>query len=293
MERNILVIINPIAGTRSKRNVATLVRDALGEVSIVYTERAGHGHELALAAAGHYDIVVAVGGDGTVNEVASGLMGSTTALGIVPCGSGNGLARDLGLPMRLRRALHVINDGTIDNFDCGEVNGKPFFCTCGVGFDAQVSHAFAKAGTRGFITYIRTTIQEYFSFRPANYRLTIDGETIDEQAFVIAVCNAAQYGNNAFIAPHASMQDGMLDVTVLHRFSLMSAPLVSARLFMRQLDKDKHYSVYRGRHIVIERDDSGPMHLDGEAMVMPARLDIVCHPALLRIVTPKVNNSSV
>ncbi len=284
MERNTLVIINPIAGTRSKHNVYETVRDILGDVDIVYTEHAGHGHVLAREAAGHRGVVVAVGGDGTVNEVASGLLGSTTALGIVPCGSGNGLARDLGLPMRVRRALQVVRDGHVTTIDSGEVNGKAFFCTCGVGFDAQVSHAFAKAGTRGFMTYVRTTIAEYLSYRPSHYRLTIDGETTDEEAFVIAVCNAAQYGNNAFIAPHASMRDGMLDVTVLHRFSLMSAPIVSARLFMRQLDRDRHYSVYRGRNIVIERESEAPMHLDGEAMVMPGRLEITCHPSLLKIV---------
>ena len=284
----LLIIVNPIAGTGSKDDIAAIAREELGvdDSHIVYTERAGHARELADDAVRRgVDIVAAVGGDGTVNEVAGALVGTDTALAVVPVGSGNGLGRHLRVPLDARKALRLIRQGHIERFDCGIVNGDlPFFCTCGVGFDAQVSHAFATAGTRGLSTYVRTTISEYFRYKPQHYRITIDGDTIDDEAFVIAIGNAAQYGNNAYIAPRATMQDGQLDITVIHRFSLVAAPIVGARLFTGTLDHDSHISIYRGRHIEIARDASGPMHIDGDPLVMPATLTIDCRPAALPVV---------
>ena len=289
MDNNrILIIVNPIAGTGRKDDIARLAQEELGigNARIAYTERAGHAREMAdEAVARGTRIVVAVGGDGTVNEVAGALIGSDTALAVVPLGSGNGLARHLRVPLNARKALRLVRMGHIERFDCGIVNGDiPFFCTCGVGFDAQVSHAFATAGTRGLTTYVRTTISEYFRYKPQHYRITIDDDVIDDEAFVIAVGNAAQYGNNALIAPRATMQDGQLDITVIHRFSLVAAPLVGARLFTGTLENDSHISIYRGRHIEITRDSSGPMHIDGDPYIMPATLTIDCRPAALPVV---------
>ena len=275
--RHILAIINPVSGTVSKdkipRLIDTVVHSARNDVSIIATEYPGHACEIAAQAVkDKVDIVVAIGGDGTVNEVGSAVCGTDTAMAIVPVGSGNGLARHLRISMNASRALQVLNDGDIIPLDYCTVNGKPFFCTCGMGFDATVSYKFSNEGTRGFITYIKTALTEYIKYKPQEYVIDIDGRKMQEKAFVIACCNAAQYGNNAYIAPRATMQDGLLDVTVMHPFSIVQSPLIGARLFLRQLGKDHHVSIYRGKRVVIERRRDDIMHIDGDPVMMPARI---------------------
>ena len=275
--RHIVAIINPVSGTGKKdkipRLIDTVVDNDSNDVSIFMSEYAGHAHEIAAQAASDgADIVVAIGGDGTVNEVGSALCGTDTALAIVPCGSGNGLARHLRISMNASRALQVLNNGVVGVFDYCTVNNKPFFCTCGMGFDAAVSYKFSNEGTRGFITYIKTTLSEYIKYKPQEYLIDIDGAKLSEKAFVIACCNAAQYGNNAYIAPRATMQDGLIDVTVMHPFNLVESPLIGARLFLRQLNHDNHVSIYRGKRVVIERRHDDIVHVDGDPMMMPARI---------------------
>ncbi|MBQ6168050.1 MAG: diacylglycerol kinase family lipid kinase [Muribaculaceae bacterium] len=277
--KHILAIINPVSGTGSKdkipRLIDTVIDQEKNDVSIIMTEYAGHATEIAAQAVQDgIDVVVAIGGDGTVNEVGTALVGTDTALAIVPCGSGNGLARHLRISMNASRALQVLNNGVTGRFDYCTVNGKPFFCTCGMGFDAAVSYKFSNEGTRGFITYIKTTLAEYFKYKAQDYIIDIDGNRLEERAFVIACCNAAQYGNNAYIAPRATMQDGLIDVTVMHGFNLAQSPLIGARLFLRSLDKDRHVSIYRGKRVVIERRDEDVMHIDGDPMIMPAKVVI-------------------
>ena len=289
--KRILAIINPVSGTSNKdkipRLIDTVVDHDQNDVSIIATEYAGHAREIATdAVKDGFDVVVAIGGDGTVNEVGSSLCGTPTAMAIVPCGSGNGLARHLRISMNASRALQVLNNGVVGEFDFCTVNDKPFFCTCGMGFDAKVSDKFANEGTRGFITYIKTTLAEYIKYKPQRYIIDIDGERLEEKAFVIACCNAAQYGNNAYIAPRASMQDGLIDVTVMHPFNIVQSPLIGARLFLRQLGHDHHVSIYRGKHVVIERDHDDVMHIDGDPLMMPARLEIKNRQRGIRILVP-------
>ncbi len=289
--RHILAIINPVSGTGSKdkipRLIETVVDNDRNDVSIVMSEYAGHAREIAAMAVNEgIDIVVAIGGDGTVNEVGSALVGTNTALAIVPCGSGNGLARHLRISMNASRALQVLNNGVVGEFDYCTINGKPFFCTCGMGFDAQVSYKFSNEGTRGFITYIKKSLTEFFKYKAQDYTIDIDGNILKERAFVIACCNAAQYGNNAFIAPRATMQDGLIDVTVMHGFSFVQSPIIGARLFFRQLDKDRHVSIYRGKRVIIERQTEDILHIDGDPMIMPPRLEIENINKGIRILVP-------
>ena len=289
--RHILAIINPVSGTGHKEKIPrlldTVINHDLNDVSIVMSEYAGHAHEIAqMAVAEGFDAVIAIGGDGTVNEVGSALCGTDTAMAIVPCGSGNGLARHLRISMNASRALNVINDGVVGQFDYCTVNGRPFFCTCGMGFDAKVSDKFSEEGTRGFITYIKTALSEYIKYKPQEYLIDIDGEQMQEKAFVIACCNAAQYGNNAYIAPRATMQDGLIDITVMHPFSVIQSPIIGARLFLRQLGHDNHVSIYRGKHIVIERFTDDVIHVDGDPMVMPARLEFENVSRGIKILVP-------
>lgn len=289
--RHIVAIINPVSGTGSKdkipRLIDTVVDHEKNDVSIIMSEYPGHASEIALQAVkDKCDIVVAIGGDGTVNEVGSALCGSETAMAIVPSGSGNGLARHLRISMNASRALQVLANGVAVPFDYCTVNGKPFFCTCGMGFDATVSYKFSNEGTRGFITYIKTALTEYIKYKPQEYDIDIDGKKMQEKAFVIACCNAAQYGNNAYIAPRATMQDGLIDVTVMHPFNIAASPLIGARLFLRQLNHDNHVSIYRGKRVVIERSHDDIIHIDGDPVMMPARVVIENINKGIRIMVP-------
>lgn len=290
-KKKLIFIINPISGTGGKGKIPNLIEQTIDhnrfDVEVSFTQAPGHATIIARDAISMgVHGVIAVGGDGTVNEVATALRDSQTPLGIIPSGSGNGLARHLHIPMNAEHALNVINSNIVEQVDYGTVNERPFFCTCGVGFDAQVSYKFANEDTRGLITYVRTTINQYFRYKAQDYRVTIDGQQMSEHAFVIACCNAAQYGNNALVAPRASMKDGKIDMTIIHSFDIGSAALLGARLFTSNIDRDRHVSIYRGKEIIIEREQEDVMHLDGEPLMMPATLHIVCHPASLNVFVP-------
>ena len=290
--KKVMVVINPKSGTRSKQDVPDLVRRHLQidgwELETIITEYAGHATELAKGAAAQgYHGVVAVGGDGTINEVASSLINTSTTLGIVPCGSGNGLARHLCIPIDIEKSLQVIARQIIEDLDYCTVNNTPFFCTCGVGFDAHVSDKFAQAGTRGPVTYLKKTIAEYLKYHCKTYVLETADKTITEKAFVIACGNAAQYGNNAFITPNASIHDGLIDVTVIHPFTPFDTPLIGLLLFTKHLDQDTNIHCFRTSELTIRRDEPGIMHIDGEPLQMPADLHIKCHQAGIKVFVPR------
>jgi len=215
-------IFNPNAGASRKADFPVLLaRHFGGEQGRDYllwpTEGPGHATELARrAAAAGCRVVVAVGGDGTVNEVGQGLLGQTgAALGIVPRGSGNGLARHLRVPLRVPAALRRLRQPAFSRMDVGTINGHPFFCTAGLGFDAHVSQHFAQAGSRGLSTYLRVTLREYGHFRPVPVQVATNGQTLATDCYVLAFANASQYGNNAYIAPQANLQDGLLDMCLI------------------------------------------------------------------------------
>ena len=203
-QRQALLVINPVAGTRSKQGLEEVVSRRLEEVGVsvktVRTSGSGDAAEFAGSAASDgYEMVISAGGDGTVNEIAGALSHTDTALGILPLGSGNGLARSLGIPQDVVEALNIIAEGHSIRCDRGIVNSLPFYCTFGVGFDAAVSEKFASMKRRGRVTYVRSVFQEFLKYRSQPYALSIGGAVITEQAFLIAVCNASQYGNNAYI----------------------------------------------------------------------------------------------
>lgn len=284
----ILAIINPISGTSKKENVPELVNATLDkdkfDITIRFTERAGHATEMATEAiAENYYGVLAIGGDGTINEVASALRDSDVALGIIPCGSGNGMARHMKIPLNMEAALNVINENFVEKIDYCMVNEHPFFCTCGVGFDAHVSKKFAESGKRGPITYVKKTLVEYLRYRSEVYELEYDGKMVSEKAFVIACGNASQYGNNAYITPNASVHDGLIDVTVLHPFTPIDTAFIGLLLFTKHLDLDINMTWFRAKEVTIRRKEGGVMHLDGEPMVMGPELKVKCIPLGLKI----------
>lgn len=290
-ERKILALINPISGTLNKDSLPKAIDKIIDyekfEIEIKYTEHANHAYELSKeAAANGYYGVLAIGGDGTVNEVASALCDTETALGIIPLGSGNGLARHLRIPLNIDKAISIINENHIENFDYCTANDRKFFCTCGLGFDAQVSSTFAKRGKRGPVGYFQSAISEYIKYRSQTYKITSSNGIITEKAFIIACGNASQYGNNAYITPNADMQDGEIDVTVMLPITPFDTAMLGLLLFSKHIDQDVNIISFRTADLSIERESEGIMHLDGEPVNMPKTIEIKCHKGGLKIFVP-------
>ena len=294
----IVFIVNPISGTRSKEGLEALIAQVINpqrfEWRIMHTAYAGHASVIAAQCVDeHVDICVAVGGDGTVNEVARSLVQSQTALGIIPCGSGNGLARHLCIPMEVKGALEIINTACIWSFDYGVINHQPFFCTCGMGFDAFVSLKFAGAGKRGPVTYVENVLKEGLKYKPETYTVEDESGTNSYKAFLITCANAAQYGNNAYIAPGASMQDGLMDVIVMEPFNMMEAPKLAMDLFAKTLSSNSRIKTFQARRIHISRSKPGAIHYDGDPIEMGTEIDVEMRPLGLRaVVNPKAIEDS-
>lgn len=278
--KRVLFIVNPISGTRNKEAILNRIEKLMDRERYVWkvskTQYAGHAVELARQASiDGYDMVVAIGGDGTVNEVGRALVHTSTALGIIPCGSGNGLARHLGIPVdNSRKAIEIINRGFTTTIDYGLINNLPFFCTCGVGFDAYVSYRFAESGKRGLLTYLENTLREGLRYKPEFYEIEDEEGMHKMPAFLIACGNASQYGNNVYIAPGASVNDGLLDVTVMQPFNVMDAPLVAIQLLNKTISQNSHIKTFRTRHLKIHRQKEGVVHYDGDPIMMGRDIDI-------------------
>ncbi|MCH5235814.1 MAG: diacylglycerol kinase family lipid kinase [Muribaculaceae bacterium] len=293
-KKKALLIINPISGTRSKHGLATSVSNHLFkfgiEVETKETKAGGDAFRMASEAVEKgFDMVITAGGDGTVNEAANALAFSNCTLGILPFGSGNGLARSVGVPQDTFAALKLIESGYVLTCDRGIVNDKPFYCTFGIGFDAAVSEKFATMKKRGRITYIRSAFREFLNYRSQPYAIVIDGKVITEKALLIAVCNAPQYGNNAYIGPKAKLTDGLLDITVVHSDNPFNTLLMSMDMFTGMLDKNRGIGTFRVPALTIIRTEDGPVHLDGEPMQMGKKLAIKCEKKALRIFAPEKN----
>lgn len=281
--------MNPISGTTNKGGIPKLIDKTLDktqfEYEILETNHPGHASELATEAKEKgVDIVVAVGGDGTVNEVARAIVHSHTALGILPCGSGNGLARHMLLPMNLKKAIQVINKCVIHQFDYGIINDMPFFCTCGMGFDAFVSQKFAECGKRGPITYVQKVLEEGLKYQPETYEIIDDHGVSKYKAFLISCANASQYGNNAVIAPQASMSDGYMDVIIMEPFDLIEASQISIDMFNKTLDKNSKIKTFRTKKLHIKRSKPGVIHYDGDPVMTGKDIDIELQEKGIKII---------
>lgn len=277
--KNIAFIVNPISGTKAKNRVTKLIRELLDpqlfSPTVVVTEYAGHATQLAqqFALEGYY-AVIAVGGDGTVNEVANGLVGTNTALGIVPNGSGNGFARHLDISTRMNRAIEMLNSSEVINVDYGMVNDKKFFSTCGVGFDALVAVQFNEGKSRGLKTYIQNTLQSLFNYKPETYHILGEGIDVTTEAFLITFANAGQWGYDAYIAPKASVQDGLMDIAIVNKFPLSAAPKLALNLFTHDIDENFYMNTVRSKAITLIRENAGAIHIDGDPFEMPKELNI-------------------
>ena len=278
-----LFIINPISGKGKKAKIAQLLL-AKG-YKVAFTEYAGHAEVLAREAT--EDVVVAVGGDGTVNEVARGIVGTEKALGIIPCGSGDGLARHLGLSHNIKKALRTIEQGECKRMDTAEVNGRLFLSVCGVGFDAVVSERFAKSGKRGLANYIRQGLKTWRNYTPEKYIVEIDGKEIDVEALFITVGNSDQWGNNAKITPLADCCDGILDITIVEKFGVWEMPWLALRLMTGTLQRSRKVHCYKGKEVRIIRECEGAAHADGDWYMESATLNIKILPSALKVIVAR------
>ena len=279
MKRKILFVINPISGGKAKYNFPEKIDKYLDktkfEYECVFTEYHGHGSVLAAEAIKNgADILVAVGGDGTINEVASEVDGTDKLMGIIPFGSGNGLARSLGIPVGDVQAIRRINTFHVSKIDTGTFNGKKFFNMAGVGFDAQISSRFAENIKRGLINYIKIVFSEVSNYDCQDYHLTIDGKEYEFKAFMISIANSSQYGNNAHISPFASLEDGLLDICIVKPFPLYIFPALALRMFRKNSHKSNYLEIIQGRKIIITRSHEAAVHLDGDPFSMGTILNI-------------------
>ena len=288
-KKRIVFVVNPISGTQGKKAILKWIDERIDrsiyDYSIVKTEYAGHASQLAAAAVHDgVDVVVAIGGDGTINEIARSLVHTDTALGIIPCGSGNGLARHLRIPMEPKAAIDIINRGEQLCIDYGKINNIPFFCTCGVGFDAFVSLKFADSGKRGLLTYLENTLHESLTYQPEAYEIENEEGTVVHQAFLIACGNASQYGNNAYITPQASLMDGLMDITIIEPFTVLDVPSLSFQLFNKTIDQNSRVKTMRAKKIKIHRAQEGVLHFDGDPLMAGKELEVEIIPKGLRVV---------
>ncbi len=288
LKKNILFVINPISGGKNKLNFAEKVYKYLDmnlfEPTFEFTQWHGHGIELASKAVSDgFDIIVAVGGDGTINEIASVVEGTELLMGIVPFGSGNGLARALNIPMNEIKAIKRLNNLHFQAIDSGRLNDRKFFNIAGIGFDALISARFAENVKRGFWGYLKTIIYEISSYKTQHYKIEIDGKLIEREAFMVSIANSSQFGNNAHIAPFALLNDGFLDICIVKPFPPYQAFFLGFRMFTKSTHKCKWVEILKASHLKIYRECSAPVHLDGEPIEMATELNISINPLSLKI----------
>lgn len=293
-KKKIIFIVNPISGNHNKNNFSVLVDNYIDknkfDYKIVFTEYANHATELTMKAIEDgFKYIAAVGGDGTINEIAKCLIGKEQVLVIVPFGSGNGLARHLELPFKTERLItEVINNGDIYKMDTATMNGTPFISIAGIGFDALIADYFSKDGNRGFITYAKLVTEEYHNFKPKEYILTLDNDkTIVCKPFFITFANSSQFGYNAEISPKASVQDGLLDVCIFKKPSILEVPIVATYFITKLIDKSNFIDIYKAKKINVIREIEEVVNIDGEAISMSKDINIEINPLSLNILLNK------
>lgn len=306
-QKKTLLLINPISGINKKDGLIDILASRLArygrDVTVALTKRSGHAKELVREAiADDYGTIVVCGGDGTVNEAATEMVGTGAVLGILPSGSGNGLARHIELPIDELMALEVVENGVVVDCDCGEVtsfdsSGREikhnFFCTCGLGFDAYVSHKFAKAKRRGPSEYIRTVFATLGTYKSKTYGLSVGGERHDFEALILACCNASQYGNDAYISPDSSIRDGKLEFVTVKDVNTVRALISGIDIMMGNASKNPDIETLQGESAEIEIKGNVWGHIDGEPVMFNKLLKIRCLPGSIKIYVPATHRGIV
>ena len=292
-KKKILFIVNPISGMHRRVKLAEAIKKHINTKKfiseVVETAYAGHAIELSREAVEkHVDVVVAVGGDGTINEVASQIIHSSTVLGIIPQGSGNGLARHLGIPRTIPGAMRLINRQNVTEIDTASINGIPFVSIAGVGFDALIAKLFAKGERRGFFSYAHLISTNFLYYKPKKCKIIFENDvTLKTRALFISFANSNQFGYNTAIAPNALLRDGKLDVIVVQKPGIFDLPVIANLMLLRAIDKSRYVKSFRSGHFWIHRKNNRVVNIDGEARKIDKKLEIKVHPLSLKVIIPK------
>lgn len=285
-------IFNPRSGHNARNphllhRAHAFIREHRLDATVIATERPQHATELARRAVDEgCDVVVAIGGDGTMNEVGTALVGTPAVLGLIPCGSGNGLGRHLGIPGPGRGAFRTLLGGQPRRIDTGTANGHVFINAMGLGFDAEISDRFTRVTRRGLPAYVRTTFAAWRHFRPVPLTVRAPGMRLATTAFIAAVANSDQYGNDCYIAPGARVDDGLLDLTVIRPVGLWRAVPLAVRLFAGRIDGSPAVQRLQARTFALERPAAGLIHTDGEPRATDATVEVAVRPGSLQVLVP-------
>lgn len=270
-KQKILFLINPISGIGKKGDLPDLIKRHLTnhEYEIRQTEYRKHGEEIAIQEKDQFNAIVAIGGDGTVNEIAGALDGSNCSLGVIPAGSGNGLARHLKVPLNIKSAIERINNFQPENYDTGTVNDIFFVGTAGFGFDGYIAELFDKFPKRGFLSYAKLIAREYKKYKPSTYLIEIDGKKIEQEALICAVANSSQFGNGFTISPGSNMQDGTMELVLVKKFPFIETMAIGTKFFTQSIHKSKYFSSFQFKNdiqVKIKNHDHSFYHVDGEPL---------------------------
>ncbi len=293
MKKKLLYIINPVSGTNHKKDISEKINQYtdhnLFDFELIETQYPNHAYKLAQnAVSADYDVVVAVGGDGTLNEIGKALAGSKTIMGIIPKGSGNGLARFLKIPLITKKAVKIINSLNYCTMDTVKLNEYFYLNVAGIGFDAHIAHLFAKSKTRGFKSYAKLVLNEFRNYQGKNYQLKIDNIELKlNNVFMLSFANSSQFGNNAHIAPLAEINDGFIDVCVLKKFPDFRSLDIIFKLYSRRLIKSRYYEIHKAKNVEIFSDYDLLGHVDGEPLHFGNKLLIELVPKSLKVITGK------
>ncbi len=291
MQNKILFVVNPVSGGKTKESIPQVIKHYFKnqEIDIIFTNKSGDATEIVKKGIiDGFTTFVAVGGDGTVNEIAKALINTNFVLGILPFGSGNGLARHNKIPMDLHEAILTLKSNFYIKIDTCSLNQNPFINMAGVGFDAHIGQLFGKDKKRGFKSYVKTTIQEFKNYIPQQYTIKVNGKTYTEKAFLVSFANSSQYGNNAYISPKADISDGKINVTLLKPFGFWGLFDIVSRLFLKTIHLSNYVITFESsKEIEIERNNTGVYHLDGEPYWGFDKIKIGIVPLSLNLIVPE------
>ena len=286
--KKILFIVNPISGNGKQKNIASIIKRYLDKdkfsFKLKFTKHQDHARQIILQQKDYFDILIAVGGDGSVNQIGTLLINSQVIFGIVPAGSGNGLARHLNIPLNFESAIDVINSYREPmKIDVAKINEKYFLSTAGTGFDAHIAWKFSTSNTRGFLTYAKITFRELFNYRIKKYELMFNDQIIEIPAFIITIANSNQYGNNAYVSPESKLDDGFLRLIIVKPFPFYYMPLLIFRLFNKSLLKSKFVNHFTLKKLSINSPFQ-KVQLDGESITIKRKINIEIIPNCLNII---------
>jgi diacylglycerol kinase (ATP) len=290
-KKKILFIINPVSGIGKQKRVENAIKKHLDhseyDYEIAHTEYAHHATKISAEAQSKgIDIVVAIGGDGSANDVATGIVNTEMIMGVIPVGSGNGLAHFLKIPFSFKKSIRIICRNNVSRIDTATINNNLFISIAGLGFDALVAEEFTKCSRRGFWSYIKTILKEFRIYKPATYKIKFDGKEIERTALMVSFANSDQFGYNAHVAPQASINDGLIDLCIIQPVSFLKAIPMAHKLFHKSLDTSKNVEVYKVREASVETDSPVSCHLDGDPAERLSSAEVKIFPKSLNIIIP-------